>query len=140
MYPKCATVCVILFLCFLLSSCKSNTPIERQKPVHPVRGQVFVGGKPAVGAFVLFIPALEAPDAPDPRPRATVKEDGSFVLSTYGEEDGAPAGDYLVTVTWSPNGSDDEDKLGSRYNDRAKTPLKVTVKEGSNELPAFKLK
>jgi hypothetical protein len=101
---------------------------------------VFAGGKAAAGAFVLFIPALEAADSPVPRPRATVKEDGSFVLSTYGEEDGAPAGDYLVTVTWSPSDRDDEDKLGGRYKDRAKTPLKATVKEGSNELPAFQVK
>lgn len=130
---------------FLLSAacfvgCGSTQPTEARKPVHPVRGQVLVGGKAAVGAFVLFIPALEPPNTPDPRPRATVNEDGSFALSTYGAEDGAPAGEYLVTVTWSGPGSDDQDKLGGRYGNRATTPLKATVKEGPNEIPVFKLK
>ncbi|HVL14005.1 MAG TPA: hypothetical protein VM529_15660 [Gemmata sp.] len=99
-----------------------------------------MNGKPAVGAFVLFIPALESANSPDPRPRATVGDDGSFRLSTYGTEDGAPAGDYLVTVTWPLDGRDDEDKLQGRYRDRAKSGLKATVKEGSNDIPAFKLK
>jgi hypothetical protein len=111
-----------------------------QKPVHPVRGKVLVNNQPAAGAFVLFIPARESPGATDPRPRATVEEDGSFAVSTYGDKDGAPAGDYVVTVTWSPDGRDDEDKLGGRYADRERSGLKATVKEGPNELPPFRLR
>ena len=99
-----------------------------------------VNGKPAVGAFVLFIPALESANSPDPRPRATVGDDGSFRLSTYGTEDGAPAGDYLVTVTWPLDGRDDEDKLRGRYAEPGRSKLKATVKEGPTEVPPFRLK
>jgi len=118
--------------------CSSTTPVtENQKPVHPVKGSVTVGGQPAVAAFVLFTPVNEPPDAKDPRPRAEVQEDGSFAISTYGAEDGAPLGEYIVTVTWEDR--ELGDKLGGRYSDSTRSTLRATVKEGANELPPFKL-
>lgn len=140
LYGRCTRRNSPLLLVFLALGCGSSSTPSGQKPVHPVRGQVLVDGKPAVGAFVLFIPAQEPVGTPDPRPRATVNEDGSFTLSTYGTDDGAPAGEYLVTVTWSPEGRDDEDKLQGRYQNPARSGLKATVKDGPNEIPAFKLK
>src|SRR5688572_4246517 len=91
--------------------CGGGSPTGNQKPVHPVRGEVYHGGKAAAGAFVVFVPAMEPADTPDPRPRGHVNEDGSFTLSTYGVNDGAPAGEYLVTITWPIADRDDEDKL-----------------------------
>jgi hypothetical protein len=123
--------------------CASGEPEEVRKPVHPVRGKVLYQGKPAKGAFVLFVPVNEPPDTPDPRPRAEVGEDGSFALGMYDAEDGAPAGEYKVAVTWEggvlPDGREEPpDKLLGRYNIE-RTRLKATVKEGPNELPAFDL-
>jgi hypothetical protein len=129
-----------LLLLLLLAGCGSSSSVEGRKPVHPVKGQLFVGEKPANGAFVLFVPANEPANNPDPRPRATVDASGSFQLSTYGENDGAPAGDYFIAVTWPTDGRDDEDRLKGRYRDPGQTKLKATVKEGPNELPPFKLR
>jgi hypothetical protein len=129
---------VFLLVVGLVVGCGSSSSTEGRKAVHPVKGQVFVGGKAAAGAFVLFVPAREAANTPDPRPRATVQEDGTFVLSTYG--DGAPEGDYLVTVTRPVNGRDDEDRLRGRYADRGRSGLKAAVRPGPNEIPAFMLK
>jgi len=125
----------------LIVGCSSVSPhvIETQKPVHPVKGKLTVSGKPAVGAFVLFTPVNEPADAPDPRPRANVEEDGSFSLSTYGENDGAPVGDYIVTVSWEDPDTHD-DKLKGRYSDPATSKLRAKVIEGQNELPPFQLK
>ncbi|MCI0360017.1 MAG: hypothetical protein L0211_16190, partial [Planctomycetaceae bacterium] len=89
--------------CALLaaSGCSFTSPVyENQKPVHPVRGSVTVGGAPAASAFVLFVPLNEPAEPVDPRPRAEVKEDGTFAISTYGSEDGAPVGEYIVTIVW----------------------------------------
>jgi hypothetical protein len=122
----------------VLAGCGSDNTAQ-QKPVHPVRGQVFFGGKAAAGAFVEFVPVQESPNSADPRPRGTVNDDGSFTLSTYGVNDGAPAGDYVVIVTW-PVGDNDEDRLRGRYVDRTKSTLKATVQEGNNELTAYNLK
>jgi hypothetical protein len=121
-----------------LASCSGGSaPPAGQKPVFPVRGQVFVGDKPAVGAFVLFVPVGEPADPIDPRPRAEVQADGSFQLSTYGDNDGAPAGEYVVVVTWTV---EDQDRLQGRYADPGRSKLRATVKEGANELQPFRLK
>jgi hypothetical protein len=131
-----------LFLALLVMlagiSCSSGKK-EDQKPVHPVRGQVFVKDKPAVGAFVLLVPENEPAEPTDPRPRAEVDANGAFKLSTYGENDGAPAGKYIVTITWPVPEEDIEDKLFGRYADPKTSKLRATVKEGANELPAFRL-
>lgn len=73
-------------------------------PVYPARGQLTIGGKPAAGVFVALHPT------PDPgqdamRPFATTREDGTFTLTTYEVEDGAPAGEYVVTLLYEPSNS-----------------------------------
>jgi hypothetical protein len=135
----------VLFVLFSVAVGGCSEKKEDEKPVFPVRGQLFVRDQPAAGAMVLFIPVNEPPDPKDPRPRAEVEKDGSFTLSTYGTRDGAPSGDYVVTVTWRggvlPDGREEpEDKLHGRYATRAVSPLRATVKEGPNELPRFELK
>lgn len=128
---------LLALLIFMGGAC-SSAPQEDRKPVFPTRGQVFVGGQPAESAFVLFTPVNEPAEAKDPRPRAEVEKDGSFALSTYGDKDGAPAGEYIVTVTW-PDKEEQADRLLGRYSDAARSALRATVKEGSNELPPFQL-
>ena len=130
-----------LSLALSSGACSSSATKEITKPVFPVRGQVFVQNKPAVAAFVLFVPVNEPAEPKDPRPRAEVGADGSFQLSTYGENDGAPAGEYIVTITWPGNEDANEpaDKLLGRYSDAATSRLRATVKEAPNEIPAFRL-
>src|SRR5687767_7734398 len=67
-------------------------------PVHPVLGAIQFRGQPIVGAFVALHP--ENATAEVPSPRATVGPDGSFTLSTYDGNDGAPEGEYVLTVQW----------------------------------------
>lgn len=131
-----------LLLCLIASvgvSCSSANKEDR-KPVFSVTGRVFVGEKPAAGAFVVLIPENEAA-AKHPRPHATVEKDGSFTLRTYGDKDGAPAGKYTVTVWWPQmvDGREEGDRLQGRYSE-GKSKLPATVKEEPNELPSFKLK
>jgi hypothetical protein len=130
----------VLFTALIaLAGCGSGSSLPA-KPVHPVRGKLLIAEKPPNGAFIVFIPVNENPDAPDARPRATVGENGEFQLSTYGENDGAPVGEYTVAVTWPLDGRDYEDKLQGRYRDPGQTKLKAFIKEGQNDLPTFKLK
>jgi hypothetical protein len=119
---------------------------EKRKSVYPVHGKVLVAGKPAARALVVFHPL----DDPDPNARcstAEVAEDGTFTLSTYSAEDGAPAGKYAVTVVWpeatSTIGGDADmgkDKLGSRYSNAKTSGLTADVHAGSNEIQPFNLK
>ena len=117
---------------------------EGRVRAYPVRGQVLVQKKPARLAFVVFHPT-KAGGTKFVTPCAYADAEGKFQLSTYGANDGAPAGEYVVTITWT--GADDEenrdrlpDKLQGRYSDPKSSPLKVTVKEGANDLTAFHLK
>jgi hypothetical protein len=112
--------------------------------LHPVRGQVFVAGKPAHGAIVVFHPLdTSSPDAPKPSGR--VGADGSFTLSTFSPGDGAPAGEYGVAIAWlddappHPVTGEVPAKLSPRYSQPSTSRLVVRVAEGVNEVPPFKL-
>jgi hypothetical protein len=110
---------------------------------------VFVAGKPAAGATVVFHP-VEGLDQRILRPAGVVQEDGSFTLRCYDPQicptpkDGAPAGEYRVTVNWLPPDYAEyrnilPDKLQGRYVDPKTSGLRATVKAEPNELPAFQL-
>lgn len=119
-------------------------------PVVPVSGQMFVKSQPAEGALVVLRPLGD--DNPEHWkqgfPRATVAADGSFRVGTYGADDGAPAGEYVVLATWyrvaqGANPDDPEaektDQLGGQFADPAQSPLRATVKEPKTELPRLDL-
>jgi hypothetical protein len=120
-----------------LTGCGSD-----KKPVAiPVSGKVlFKKDKPAVGALVVFHPK-------DPqyeklvggKPHGKVKDDGTFVLTTYAEGDGAPEGEYGVTVEWraAPKGGFTIGEGGGgnllvkpTYANPQQPFLTVTVKKG----------
>ncbi|OWK34997.1 hypothetical protein FRUB_09839 [Fimbriiglobus ruber] len=131
--------------CFVLFASLSGgcERVNRLK-VYPVRGEVTVDGKPAAGARIFFHPEANLADPRALRPIAIVEADGSFRLTTYLANDGAPAGEYVVTVTWPTKAGADEEISGDRlkyaYADAKKSKLRVTVKAGNNDLEPFRLK
>jgi len=107
-----------------------------------VTGRVTVDGQPAVDARVIFHPAAPFADKNADYPRAVVDADGKFSLSTYGEGDGAPPGDYKVTVDLSDQSeglSRRSDPLKGRYRDPASSGLSATVAAGEAKPLAFEL-
>lgn len=108
--------------------------------LYPVTGSVTVKGRPADGAVVRLYPAAGGPHMP----AGVVQADGSFKLTTFLPDDGAPAGDYKVTVTWRPAKKttmdpDGPDRLNGRYADAVSTRLTATVDAGPTTLPAITL-
>lgn len=132
----------VLALAIACPACSSG-----RKPVHPVRGQVLVNGQPVPQAQVLFHPTGAAPNAASDavRPTGQTDEQGYFTLTSYASNDGAPEGDYDVTVTWfrlAQSGRNDlmrYNALPPRYATPQTSQLRVTVNKGSNELPALQL-
>jgi hypothetical protein len=128
-----------LLLVLLLAGCG-----ESHKPLFPVQGQVLdPDGKPAAGAKVVFHPVGGA-DAKTARPVGVVNEAGAFSLTTYTKGDGAPAGDYIVTIEWraqrtSPFGGVPGDQLGGKYARPDKSPYKATVGNQATTLEPFRL-
>lgn len=112
----------------------------------PAGGTVRYKGKDIpVGALVVFHPVDPSREKQiGGKPFGKVKEDGTFKLTTYASDDGAPEGEYGVTVEWRPPAEDAKfqlsgegmaappNKLQPRFSDPNKPFTKVTVKAGGD--------
>lgn len=132
------------FLFAVLALTATSCSREGRPPVYPVRGTVTFQKKPAAKAVVVLRPVVPG-SLNDPLPHGEVGADGTFRIGTFGAGDGAPAGEYVVTITWpevrtDPSGDEvTADRLKGRFADPARSPWKVTIKEGENELGPFRL-
>jgi hypothetical protein len=134
------TAVVCCTLAMLCSACGSG-----HKPVYPVNGEVRVNGQAPVHAQVGFFPVNDAtPDAV--HPIGQVDEQGRFTLTSYAKGDGAPEGEYRVTVSWylaSGRPNDDAPALNylpATYSRPDSTPLHAVVSKGGVQLQPFELK
>jgi hypothetical protein len=116
-----------------------------RKPVYPVGGEVRVNGRAPVHAQVGFFPVKDAgPDVVHPVGR--VDEQGRFTLTSYAKGDGAPEGEYRVTVAWFlASGRPDDvapsvNYLPAVYARPDSTPLRAVVAKGGVQLQPFELK
>ena len=122
--------------------------------LHRVQGKVLLAdGRATEGAVVTFHPRGADPVQAQ-RPSAIVAADGTFSLTT-GTQQGAPAGDYVVTVVWpgdppaakskgtistNVDEPDRPDRLGGRYADVKTSTLRATVRPGNNQLSPFEVR
>jgi hypothetical protein len=127
----------------LFTGCGSSDDVAVE--LHPVRGEISFQGKPIAGAIVSLHPkVVGATDAPNPR--ASVQADGRFELSTFAQHDGAPAGDYVLTVQWfrpvDRNGDvvPGPNVLPKKYSKPETSKIDIRVASGSNDLPAITLR
>jgi hypothetical protein len=67
-----------------------------RRPVFAAEGVVLFQGKPATGARITLIPIEKSRDRYFPTGK--VGADGTFKLTTYEPDDGAPVGKYKVTI------------------------------------------
>ncbi len=135
-----SVVLALLGLALMLASCGPRTG---RVPVYPVHGQVYFQGKPASHAFVALHPRDHS-EASVPHPTAYTDADGNFTLSTYASHDGAPAGEYAVTIVWwaagavkDPQEGDDVtllNRLPPRYGDPRTSGLQARITQDKNEL------
>jgi len=112
-------LCLAALLIALVPGCG-----KKEIQLYPASGKLLMGGKPAAGVFVTFVPVEAGQDDQITRSFATTGEDGSFTLSTWQPGDGAPAGDYRVTLLYEPLTSQG---LGGRLNNK-KNPIRIDPK------------
>lgn len=135
-------VCVVLLtgvLCLAPAGCGSNGPT-----LYPVKGKVVsADGKPLEHATVVFHPTGST-DPNAVKPRGKVAADGTFTLTTHAADDGAPPGEYRVTVEqWLAGARADEppaNRLPQKYADPQQSGLTATVGTGPTELQPFTVK
>jgi len=117
--------------------------------VYPASGKVLVNGQPADGANVALFgisPELQGPGAPVPTGQTNAE--GVFSLTSFESRDGAPAGEFKVTVIWPepiPPNVDQEmyqpkDRLNGKYSNPQTSKLTATIEPGGGELPPFELR
>ena len=122
------------------ASCSSGDRVR----LYSVRGQVLYKNRPVVRAMVVFHP-LEGRSARDPKPIAYTDDEGRFSMTTDRPGDGAPAGEYAITVELrekTPTGVEKvhgRNLLPVRYSKPELSGLRCRVLEGKNELPPLNL-
>ncbi len=125
-------------LSVLLVGAVGCTNNSHQQQTAAVSGKVTLDGKPLKGGYLTATPSSGKPA------KATIQPDGSFVLSTYKDGDGAQLGTHPVTI--SPPVIDEftpkqavNVKIPSRYGRAASSGLTVTVEADGENHPVFEL-
>lgn len=96
------------------------------------------------GAFVTLHPVTPRGDSV-PAPRANVDRDGKLRISTFATGDGAPAGEYVVTVQWNRPVKAGGDVVSGpnvvprKFASPSTSGLVVKVAEGPNQLAPIRL-
>jgi hypothetical protein len=136
---------LVLFSIILCGGCNSEKPTLT---VFTVRGKVLLDGKPPVRAELRFKPKtpINDPLKRSIEPHAFVGPDGLFEVGTYLGDDGAPPGEYAVTLVWpvvTEEGGEETfgpDRLKGRFADPASPIARIEVKEEDNRIPDINLK
>jgi hypothetical protein len=143
-----ARPCALLGLALALAGCSDDGRLA----TYPVSGELTINGAPAKGCVVTLVPADPALNGVV-LPAGTVDEAGKFELTTYETGDGAPAGDYGVSLHWQATkwaGKDPDrgvdpvvtvlpDRLMDKYASPEQSGLKAKIVAGKNALEPFRL-
>jgi hypothetical protein len=149
---RCAACLVVMLGVTVLAGCSKHgpPPIKGTKlAVFPVKGKLMMDGKPMVAAAIIFNPVTQFPKgSAQVQPRATADENGDFTVWTYANDDGAPAGDYKITISWKGaeavgltdggRGEIDE-KVPEAFQTARTSKIRIKVKEEPNTLPTWDL-
>ena len=135
-----------LVFCTVILGCAEESSFKATVPVFPASGKILHLGKPLAGVILIF----HSTDVNQKiKSQATTDNDGKFVATTFKTADGAPEGDYTITLVVPNNESDStrEDaaterqirKEGpvlfpSKYQNPATSPLKVKVTKNQPDL------
>lgn len=139
----------LLFLLIAVATVSGCSPARTPRlDTYPVSGLVMVNGKPAVRAEVRMRPTkpLLDPLKRSVEPYGIVDAEGMFRICTYRENDGAPPGEYAITIVWptvTVDGGEEvfgPDRLNGRYGNPLSPVTMFTVLETSNLIPSIDLK
>ncbi|PQO43358.1 carboxypeptidase regulatory-like domain-containing protein [Blastopirellula marina] len=96
---------------------------------EPVQGTVtYNDGTPVKGGTIVFA-AVESNSSSV----GYIQEDGTYVLGTFGETDGAPKGKYAVTVTGNSDYGQ-KSAVAPKFGVSGQSPLEAEVVSGSNTI------
>jgi len=129
--------CLALCLTTLFSAC--NASPQDLQPVIPVDIQLYYNQRPLEDAQVALHPAGEPEGKIVARPNGFTDSSGRVRLTTYYPGDGAPEGEYTVTLIWAPivgtvRGENEErepDRFRGQYSNPAVSPLRLSISKNT---------
>lgn len=119
---------------------------ERDTPAtYPVSGTVTYNGEGPIGAHVTLHKLPLAKDSWDAIfPRGRIEQDGSFQIQTFNEDDGAPPGEYAVTLSWKgfadPTIRPGVDRWKGKYDNPRKPLQTISVVDSEVLMSPIELK
>ena len=135
--------------------CRGGVAANLRKPVFPVSGELYFDGAPAKHVMVVLHPAdpgVKAEVWPIGYPKATVNADGSFQIGTYEQQDGAPAGEYLILIIPTDGALGEPQRMagdsprpkaaagpGSRFSSPDRPAGRLVVEDKENKVPRLSL-
>ncbi|WP_164102087.1 hypothetical protein [Candidatus Laterigemmans baculatus] len=125
--------------CLLLAGCGGDDAWHAE--TQPVQGKITINGQPPAGAVVTLYPTGAEFDVRESKPWGVVGPDGIYQLRTYEKGDGAPRGEYDVTIVWRENPSipGSPDMLSGAYDEPTESQWSVTIEEDQTELPPIEV-
>jgi hypothetical protein len=140
-----ALFCALALATLGLASCGGGRNFPK---VYPVKGKVLINGQPAADCQLQLHRTTEDLSVAV-TPQAVTDKNGQFRITSFNTNDGAPEGEYVVTITRRERSGlmkqdfDGPDELGGAYEKIEKTKgLKgfvVQVGRQPLELPPFEL-
>jgi hypothetical protein len=116
---------------------------------YPITGRILVNGQPAQDCQIFLHRTSDENTSLPSTPQAVTNQKGEFHITSFHTNDGAPEGEYVVTIEWRERSGlmkkdfDGPDQLGGTYAKTEKTKgLKgfvVQVGKQPMELPPFQL-
>ena len=128
-----------------LASCDSRNLHK----VYPVKGKILVNGQPANECQIYLHRTFDDDHPFRVTPQGLTDKNGEFQITSYHPHDGAPEGEYVVTIEWRERSGltkmnfDGPDQLNGAYAKVEKTKglpgFVVRVGRQPQELPPFAL-
>jgi hypothetical protein len=129
-----------------LASCGDGRNLH---PVYPVKGKILVNGQPAHDCQIYLNRTFDDKHPFRVTPQGLTNENGEYEITSYNTNDGAPEGEYVVTLEWRERSGltnmnfDGVDRLGGAYAKAEKTKglpgFVIKVERKPLELPPFNL-
>src|SRR5437879_2500526 len=87
-------VAVAAFTLLTLPGCGDGRNLSK---VYPVSGKILVNGQPAKDCLITLNPTAPPKSGAPVTPTGYTDDNGSFQITSYANNDGAPPGEYVVT-------------------------------------------
>jgi hypothetical protein len=144
--PHAALRLTVALAAIALASCGGGRNFPK---VYPVKGKILVNGQPAHDCQIFLSRTSAESLAVPATPQAVTDKNGEFQITSYHSNDGAPEGEYVVTIEWRERSGimkqefEGVDLLGGAYAKVEKTRslpgFVVKVERQPLELPPFEL-